>query len=228
MEKDKNDKKKKAKNKIPEKTLILAFVTLALILAVIFNLKYIMKSEPKTLEELHELNMQGKLNQDEGYVYNGLSFVKFSDMWYTSVKSPSGRKVFNLAMRYGPKELETLAIKGTLNDSLFNTNPNYYVTFNPLGTDFSHVAAAVNDFNQHMINAFNKYPIPACDKNETDACSDRPVVNCTNTDKPVFYVQEAQELNIQYLDNCILIQGNGFDLVKGVDRVVMDFYGIMD
>ena len=226
-ESDKEEPEEKEERKISEKILVKSFIVLIVVLLIIFSLRFIPKPEPKTLDELHKLNLQGKLKQEEGYIYNGLSFVKFDDMWYTSIKSPSGRKIFNLALRYGPKELETLTIEGNLNTTTFNLNPDYYVTFNPLGNDFSHVAAAVNDFNQHMINAFNKIPIPACDKNETDACKNVPIINCTNTEKPVLYIKEAPELKVKYLDNCILVEGYGFDLIKGVDRVIMDFYGIM-
>ncbi|MEK6869440.1 MAG: hypothetical protein AABX74_04375, partial [Nanoarchaeota archaeon] len=67
----------------------------------------------------------------------------------------------------------------------------------------------------------------ACDKNETNACANRPIITCDNTDKLVLYVKEANNSGVYFDDNCIVIEGNGFDLVKGVDRVLYDFYEII-
>jgi len=214
-------------SKLSGKILFITFLAIVLILASILSMRFFIKNDPKTLEDLHNENLDGKLTSEEGYLYNGLSFVFMGGMWHTSITSPSGRKVYNLVLRYGPKDVEGLKIQGALNTSLFNKYPNYYVTFNPVGSDFAHVAAAVNDFNQHMINAFNKQPVPACDKNETEACSTLPIINCSNTENSVLYIKEAEELTVNYQDNCILITGHGFDLVKGVDRVILDFYRIM-
>jgi len=42
------------------------------------------------------------------------------------------------------------------------------------------------------------------------------------------YVKEANESKVYFDDNCIVVEGSGFDLVKGVDRVLFYFYGIME
>ena len=149
-------------------------------------------------------------------------------MWYTQLKSPKGTRFYSIQFRYGPRELEDIKIGGSLNAGLLNNATEYYVTFNPLGNDFSSVALAVADFNQHMTNVFFKKPIAACDKNETSACRDRPIITCDNTEDLVLYVKEANASRVYFDDNCMVVEGSGFELVKGIDRILLGFYNIME
>jgi len=214
---------------VSDKALIIGAAII--ILAFVFFISFVVlsKSQPKTIEELHLLNIQGKLRPEQGYMYNGVySFVTDGDVWYTQLQTPEGERLFNLAFRYGPKDVEDVKISGFLNLTLFEQESAIYVTFNPLGSDFSHVALAVGDFDTHMIKAFGKEIIAACDTNETVECETRPLITCDNTDKPVLYIQEDVESEVILDNNCIIVKGSDFDLVKGVDRVLYQFYNIMD
>jgi len=211
-----------------DKTLIISAIIIILLFGTIFGLRYLGQERPETIDELHGLNFKGKLKKDEGYLYNGVySFVKFDGLWYAQLVSPKGTRLYNVQFRYGPLDVEKIKIGGSLDSNLLNNATEYYVTFNPTGQNFSAVALAVGDFNTHMTNIFFKQPIAACDKNETLACANRPVITCDNTDKLVLYVKEANKSGVYFDDNCIVIEGNGFDLVKGVDRVLYDFYDII-
>ena len=211
-----------------DRILIIGAVLLILLFAAVFGVRYFTQEQPQTIDDLHQLNFKGKLKPDQGYLYKDVySFVKFDDLWYTQFKSPKGSRLYDVQFRYGPKEVENINIGGALDFELFNNAADYYVTFNPKGNDFSHVALAVADFNQHMVNIFFKTPIPACDRNETFACRDRPVITCGNTDKFVLYVKEANESKVSFDNNCIIVEGNEFDLVKEIDRVLYVFYEIM-
>ncbi|MBU3901694.1 hypothetical protein KKF25_03560, partial [Patescibacteria group bacterium] len=196
--------------------------------AVVFGLRYFNQEQPKTIDDLHGLNLEGKLKDEQGYLYKDVySFVKFDGLWYMQMMSPGGSRLYNIQFRYGPKEVEGMKIYGSLDTELLNNASDYYVTFNPTGNDFSSVALAIGDFNQHMTNIFFKTPIAACDKNETAACKDRPIITCENKDKIVLYIKEANNTGVYYEDNCIVIEGSGLELVKGVDRVLYDFYEII-
>ena len=175
---------------------------------------------------MHLLNLQGKL-AEQGYVYK-YSFITFDNQWYSQLKSPGGTKLYDLSLRYSPKDVEQIDIKGVLDEIMFNNKTEFYYTFNPKGTDFSYVALAVADFSTHMAKAFDKNPIAACDRNETNACRERPIVTCENTDKIVLYINESEKTGVSYNANCILVSGKGFDLVKGVDRVLYNLYNIME
>ncbi len=214
--------------KSSEKTLLISIAVIVLLFIAIFAYTAISKQEPKTLEELHVLNLKGKLKPEQGYTYKGAySFITFDNLWYTQLTSPKGTKIYSLALRYSPKDLKDIVIEGNLNAEFFNNQSEFFVTFNPAGKDFSSIGLAVADFNTHMSKVFEKKPIAACDRNETEPCKTRPIVTCDNADKLVLYIKESERLRAYYNDNCIVVEGNGFDLVKGVDRILYNLYNIM-
>ena len=228
IRKDDHPEDKKETSLRSDKLLIIAVILILVGFAAFFGLKYFTKEQPQTIDDLHALNFKGKLKEGQGYLYKGTySFVKFENLWYTQLVSPKGTRLYNIQFRYGPKDVESVNIKGRLNDGVFNNATEYYVTFNPRGNDFSSVAVAVGDFNQQMTRIFFKQPIAACDRNETLACLDRPIITCENTDKLVLYAKESNSSRVAYNNNCIMVEGNGLELVKGVDRVLYDLYGIM-
>ena len=177
--------------KSSEKMLFISIAIIILLFAAVLAFSILSKPKPKTLEELHVLNLKGKLKPEQGYVYKGAySFVKSEGIWYVQLTSPSGARLYDMALRYSPNELKDIVIEGNLNKEFFNNQSEYFATFNPTGKDFSYVALAVADFNTHMAKVFEKNPIAACDRNETEPCSTRPIVTCDNTDKLVFYIKE--------------------------------------
>ncbi|MEK6876915.1 MAG: hypothetical protein AABX63_05845, partial [Nanoarchaeota archaeon] len=228
QEESKEEEAKELKLK-SDRTLIIGAVIIILLFGAVFGLGFLGQQErPQTIDEMHELNFKGKLKKDQGYLYDGVySFVKFDGLWYAQLVSPKGTRLYNIQFRYGPRDVENIKIEGSLDAGILNNATEYYVTFNPTGQNFSSVALAVGDFNTHMTNIFFKQPIAACDKNETNACANRPIITCDNTDKLVLYVKEANNSGVYFNDNCIVVEGNGFDLVKGIDRVLYDFYEII-
>ena len=215
--------------KSSEIILISAIIVIALLLGALIAFSVYNKQQPKTLEDLHVLNLKGKLKPSQGYVYKGVySFVNLDNQWYTQLTSPKGTKIYSMALRYSPNELRDIVIEGKLDTKLFNNNSEFYVTFNPTGKDFAYVTLAVADFNTHMAKVFEKKPIAACDRNETEPCLTRPIVTCEDTDKLVLYVKESEHFRTYYNNNCIVVEGNGLDLVKGVDRILYNLYNIME
>ncbi len=226
LEKEEEIKETKLKS---DKMLIIGAILIVLVFISIFGFRYFTKERPETIDDLHELNLKGKLKPEQGYLYKGAySFVKYNDFWYTQLKSSSGKTEFNFNFRYSPRELEDIKIKGWLDVDKFNNATQYYATFNPLGNDLAHVRLARMDYDIMMTRIFQKIPISACDRNETTACLGIPIITCENTDDIVVYYKEADELSVEYKGNCIIINGKGFDFVKGVDRILYNLYGIME
>lgn len=224
-ETNKEDEPKKSSEII----LVASIVVVVLLFGALIAFSVYHKQRPKTLEELHILNLKGKLDASQGYVYKGAySFVTLDSEWYTQLISPKGTKIYSLALRYSPRDLKDIVIEGTLNTELFDSHTEYYVTFNPTGKDFSYVALAIADFNTHMMQVFEKRPVAACDRNETEVCKTRPIITCEDSEKLVLYIKESDRFRTYYNNNCIVVEGNGLDLVKGVDRVLYDLYNIME
>ncbi len=212
-----------------ERTLIITIAVIVMLFISLFVYSILAKEQPKTLEDLHILNLKGKLKPEQGYVYKGVySFILFEDLWHTQLQSHKGTRIYSMALRYSPKELEGIVIEGELDGAFFNDKDEFFVTFDPTGNDFSNVALAVADFNTHMSRVFEKTPIAACDRNETIDCASRPIVTCEDSDKLVLYIKESDRFRAFYNNNCIVVQGKGKDIVKGVDRVLYNLYGIME
>ncbi len=219
------------KPKFSEKTLIISIVIIVLFFIAIMAFSLLKKPQPKTVEDLHLLNLKEKLKPEQGYLYNGIySFIKVDNLWYTQLKSPKGQKLYDLALRFSPRELEGIPIEGKLNDQFFNNQSQFYYTFSPKGNNLQYVALAVADFSTHMSRVFEKMPIAACILNETISCYVRPIVTCDNKDdkdKLILQINESKTFKVHYDNNCIIVEGEGFDLIKGVDRVLYNLYGVM-
>ena len=215
-----------------DKMLIWGIVFLVVLFAAVMGYIYWKNSQrPLTIEELHVLNLKGKLNKEQGFVYNkAYSFILYQDQWYTVLSSQTGKTHYNFAFRYSPRDVENVPLSDNLDEELFNNAAEYYITFNPTADNLSNTVLAVNDFNQHMINTFQKLPIPACDRNETEACATRSIVTCDNMNKSrdvVVYIQNSPDAAVELDGNCIVLKGEGLGQVKAVDRLLYHFYSIM-
>lgn len=224
----KEEKPNRGITKKSDKILIAAIaVVLIFIVIFIFTINYKSQQRPKTIDELHQLNLEKGLSEEQGYTYNGLSFVKTAGLWHTQILSDSGRVLYGASFHFSPKELEDVKIVGTLNNSLFNSEDEIYITFDPLGKNLQYIALTIGEFDQNILKAFGKTPVAACTKNETKACEIRPIITCDNTNKPVAYFKEDPKTRVTYKNNCITIQGQDIELVRAVDRILFQWYGIM-
>ena len=215
--------------KSSDKALIISIAVIVLLFVFVIAFSILNKQQPKPLEDLHVLNLKGKLKPEQGYVYKGVySFVKFDDFWYTDLNSPNGANKYSMNFRYSPNDLKDIAIEGSLDSDFFNSKNEFYPTFNPTGNELTHVQLAIADFDTHLAKVFEKNPIGSCDRNETEICKTRPIVTCEDKDKIVLYIKEAERFRVYYNDNCIVVEGSGFDLVKGVDRILYNLYNIME
>src|SRR3989344_6455534 len=59
------------------------------------------------IDDLHQQNLDGDLDSDQGYVYNGYSFVKADGLWWTGVEIKD--RIIKIPLHYGPREVEHIA-----------------------------------------------------------------------------------------------------------------------
>ncbi len=214
-------------NKKSEKSLLIVPIIILIIIGAIIGMRFFIRENPRTIEDMHNLNLEGDLKESQGYVYNGFSFINISGFWYTEMKSPSGKTLYSIDFRYGPKQVEEVDMVGSFDIDGFNNATEAYVTFNPEGFDeFTYLTVAVGDLDQHLIKVFKKMPIAACDRNETKECYERPIVDCSSEDL-VFYFVEDINPSVEFRDNCIVIKGKEEDLVRSVDKLLLKFYNII-
>jgi hypothetical protein len=222
-----------------------AIAGIFLILLFIILVPRLFTSHSLTIVELHERNLQGKLPADNGYMYNGHSFVFYGGLWYTQVATSTGARIFNIPFHYSPKDVEDINIIGELNYSNLDKYKNFFMTFDPKDENLGHIAVAIGEADQTIINVFGKGVIGACTKNSSEACKNtlggenevcvrdvdkacigRPIVQCNNTNAPVFYFSQSNGTKLVYKNNCIILSGLKEDLFKVTDKMLFNFLKI--
>lgn len=176
-----------------------------------------------TITELHEAIANGE-DVPDSLIYNGFTFVKVDQFWYFQWKQEG--QLYNVPLRFSPPEAQEVPIEGAL-DAGFN-NRTLFITFDPTGSDLAHVALAAAEMSLSFARTLDIYPIAACNQNVTTACHTRPIVTCDDNNKTVIFLNESEETKVGLQGNCIVINGQGMELLRGVDRMLYQWYRIMD
>ena len=177
-----------------------------------------------TLDDLHAQNAAGTLDPNLGYMYNGFSFIKQQNLWYTQVQSRINNTVFDVPLHYGPRDLEEIPVVGSLDKTFISKD--IYITFDPTSTDMQYIALAAAELSLSLVKGIGVVPKAACASKETDACSDRPIIDC-NSGKPAIYVKQSEANMVRLLGNCAIVQGDNENIVKSADKFLLMQYGIM-
>ena len=163
---------------------------------------------------------QPKANKIE---YNNFEFIRKQGHWEFDWQQ--GNTVYTIPLGFNPKQLEDVPIRGTLNES-FN-RPEVYLTFDPEEGNFSVLALAATEVSLNLVRALNVLPIASCIKNVTGVCDDRPIVTCEDNNKSVILLNDKGKAGIILKGDCIVLNGANFDLLKSIDRILYQWYGVM-
>ncbi|MBI5065240.1 hypothetical protein HZA97_03290 [Candidatus Woesearchaeota archaeon] len=161
----------------------------------------------------------------EQVTYNYFNFIKKDTHWMTDWQSKQG--IFELGFRFNPFEAESVQLTGQLNSS-FNDRDVIYVTFDPLADSkqFKYVALGSGELLLILKRALNKNVEMACTQQDNDACVGRPIINC-DPEKSVILLKPNAPTKLVLEDSCIIIQGEGFELLKSIDRILYQWLKIM-
>ncbi len=181
-------------------------------------------AEVYNVDEMHEQNLNGDLDDGEGYLYNGYSFVKVDGLWWTEMTR--GNTLLKVPLHFSPKEVEDIPISGELND-IFNTGQEVYITIDP-DVQNKYYTLAVSELSFNTVKGIKRTPVAACTDNVT-VCEGRPILSCSNTQgKPVIEFALANESSVELSGNCIKISGSDYNIVKAVNRLLYQWYGSMN
>ncbi len=176
------------------------------------------------VDYLHQENLKGDLDPEEGYVYNGYSFVKADGLWWTEMNKFG--TLLKVPLHFGPQELEEIPIVGTLNDS-FNEGEEIFIAIDPQVQD-KYYTLAISELSFNTVKGLDRKPVGSCTQ-ENWACENRTIVNCENTKgKPVIELALANETRVELRGTCIKVSGREYGIVKGVDRILYQWYGVME
>jgi len=174
-----------------------------------------------TLDDMHQMNVERE-ESDKNYVYNGFSFVFLDGLWYTQVQR--GNVTWNIPLHFGPKDLEEVEIKGKINDSF--KKDEIYITFDPTEKPLGFVALASAELSLNLAKGIGVIPIAACLNNKSDACEGRSIIDCESGEATI-YIKQDNETKVILDDNCVIIQGQEYGLIKATDRFLLQWYRIM-
>jgi len=135
-------------------------------------------------------------------------------------------KIYNIPLRFNPNQVENVSIRGSLNES-FNRD-EIFLSFNPETGNYSTMSLATGELALNMVKALGVKPIAACTKNMTDACEDRPILTCdTYPNTSVILIRDEGEARIWLQGDCIVLFGEEFELLRSVDRLLYQWYGVL-
>ncbi len=206
--------------------LVIAFVVGLFVLSIggfkVYN--QLTAASVVNVDDLHDENLVGSLNEEEGYVYNGFSFVKVDGLWWTELTRFN--TLLKIPLHFGPRDVEEISFSGQLTPE-FNVGEWVHVAIDPNVQD-KHYTLALSELSFNMAKGINRGPIGSCTE-ENWACENRTIVSCENNpeNKPVIELALAEETGVELQGPCIKISGSGYDLVKAVDRVLYHWYGVI-
>lgn len=167
---------------------------------------------------------------DYGYMYDDFVFIKYAGSWMTRLKSHITGRDYDVPLRYGPRDVESVAIEGNPFAWILTTinRTQFYLTFDPIGEEFKYLALGSAELSANMAQVAGILPIAACTNNESDACIGIPIITCENTDVQVVYIIDSEgPPKITKKENCLILEGKDFDLLKAIDRLLYIWYGVM-
>src|SRR3989344_2953256 len=101
----------------PKRLYIIVGVIL-LVFALLFGMGFFLKKplNISSLDDLHELNFQGELDPEQGYIHDGFSFVKYGGTWHTRFLRMTNNQTTQVEPRYGPRALGAFPRRGDRNE----------------------------------------------------------------------------------------------------------------
>lgn len=210
-----------------KKLLVLVGTVVVIILIFVALLVLAPEKQLLTIDELHQANLAGNLDSEDGYVYNGFSFIKFEHVWYSQIVK--GNTIYDVTFNNGPRNVENITVEGQLG-SVFSREygGNLYITFDSNATSRKYIAVANAGLSLGLAKGFQYNLTAGCTNNESALCQQRGVFVCGDSEKAVIYFKEAKETKVIMNDTCVIIQGTGIDLVRAKDRLLLKWYGMMD
>jgi hypothetical protein len=156
--------------------------------------------------------------------YNHFVFVQNQGLWETQVDVRG--QPYILTLRYNPYETENVTITGELNAS-FNRGP-LHMTFDPEPQDrnFKYLALATGELGLSLSRALGRQTVQGC-LSPAPFCDNITLVSCEDADKATVFLNDTGPARVVLRGSCVEIGGEGFELIRAIDRVLYQWYKIM-
>lgn len=170
--------------------------------------------------------MKPEVIEKETLEYNYFTFEEEQGMWKTTIQK--GEQPYELVLRFNPYEVENITYEGNLTPEWF-MNPPIYITFDPdtEPEQMKYLALAASEVGLSLVRGIGVNISAACTKNITEDCMNQTIVACNDTDKSVIYLKIGEPNRLFIENNCVTLQGKDFGILKSVDRLLYEWYGII-
>ena len=221
---DKNSEGEPENPELQKSSMKLVVLTLFIILALLASVYYITSF------------LADRFEYDIFYEYNGFTFEKYEDVWYTSFKL--GNTIYPLPFHYGPRDLEDIPFS-VIPDNILSSE-FIYLAIPPVeefsnddGRRIAQAAIEVGKIIGTQNNIFN-IPARAVLSSESEMDTETPVIDCINATSVEAVIKfSIGEVTAVYEDseypNCYHIIGvTGRDVIRSANRLVYGLVGIMN
>ena len=180
---------------------------------------------PKTIDELHIMNMNGELDETEGMMYNGHSFVKYDNMWWTVVGVE--QKEVTHPFHNSPKDVANISITGEFNSDTFNKNQDVYISTDPTIVDKYYSLGAIA-LSVSVGKGINKHPVGAWSKSYEYNPGNVSIVTCDNANgrAVVEFVQDNRTA-VELDGTCMRVIGKSRESLRAMERLLYRWYRII-
>jgi len=176
------------------------------------------------IDALHQENLAGDLSKDEGYIYNGYSFVYADGLWWTETTFKD--TLIKIPLHFGAKEVENISMVGSFDAKGFNQGDSVYIAIDPNVAN-KYYTLSLSELTFNIVKGVDRNIVTSCTENAS-ICENRTIVNCDNSQGlPVIQLALANTTSVEFHGTCIKISGSDYDLVRATDRVLLKWYGIM-
>ena len=184
------------------------------------------------LDILHAENRAGKLDNSEGYMYEDFSFVFYDELWWTEivVHYEDQPTIIVVPLHNSPEDLLDVPVEGKL-DSEFNEVADLYLAIDPKVSD-QHYSLAISELSFNIVKGIGRKPIGSCSE-EHEVCVGREIISCENNPNnyPVLelvYDETLEFGTVEYDGMCMKISGSGEEMVRAADRLLLNWYQVMN
>ena len=166
------------------------------------------------------------------YELNGFQVEKLGPNYYQitiNVEKDGVKSLYNVNVRYDPRELEIINIDKGIKDKLVDSN-QVYITMNPNANYSSKVTMAGLEIKKFISNPFlwNKNASAAFTEEYQD--NEFLIKKCEESnDKEVVILLQTGSENIVYFDKCVIVEGKDEEgMIRSADRLVLDLIGVFN
>ena len=156
-------------------------------------------------------------DKEEKITYKDQLFVKTAQGWQTYINNQQ------YSFAYNPLELENITLPANFNVNKLNSAQKIYLSLNPE----EDIYLAMQEFYKLLKPLITPKMQESCFI-DVERCAALPLKTCDSAtpDVKVILIKQDNLSKIDYQYNCLTIQGDSENLIKNIDKLSLNFFGL--